>query len=153
MSTLSSELSSKFLLWLAIDILIIISICTSLGVIKTIKSVSYFRRSDISDDRGNKLRWCPCFGAVAESLCGHAGVCVCQHFTGGAADSHHPRVPAQGRRQKTRSLVDGQQPGSEGNCRWSTQVGHQKPLGFSSLSCVISSVQTGSVTQTMHLIT
>lgn len=61
-------------------------------------------------------------GAVAESLCGHAGVCVCQHFPSGAANSHNPRVPAQGRCQETRALVDGQQPGGAGNCCWSTQV-------------------------------
>lgn len=89
------------------------------------------------------------FGAVAESLCRHAGVCVCQHFAGGAADSHHPRVPAQGRRQETRPPVDGQQPGSEGNCRWSAQVGQ---LGVSSLSCVISPLHAGNVSQCILLL-
>lgn len=65
-------------------------------------------------------------GAVAESLRGHAGVCVCQHFAGGAADSHHPRLPAPGRRQETGAPVAGQQPGSEGDRRWSAQVGRER---------------------------
>lgn len=72
------------------------------------------------------------FPVVAESLCRHAGVCVCQHFPGGAADSHHPGVPAEGCREETRSHAAGQQPGRQGNRHWSAQVG---PNGTVGLNC------------------
>lgn len=66
--------------------------------------------------------WCHVLYTVAESQCRCARVCMCQHFSGGAAESDHPRLPPEGCCEAPRAHAAGQQPGCQGDCHWSTQV-------------------------------
>lgn len=47
---------------------------------------------------------------------------MCQHFSGGAAESDHPRFPPEGCCEETGAHAAGQQPGCQGNCHRSAQV-------------------------------
>lgn len=50
---------------------------------------------------------------------------MCQHFSGGAAESDHPWFPPEGCCEAPWVHAAGQQPGCQGDRHWSTQVSPQ----------------------------
>lgn len=69
------------------------------------------------------LKTCPTVPPVAgEFQCRRARVCLCEHLSGGAAESDHPRVPPEGCCEAPGPHAAGQQPGCQGDCHWSSQV-------------------------------
>lgn len=47
---------------------------------------------------------------------------MCQHFSGGAAESDHPKFPPEGCCEAPRTHVAGQQPGCQGNRHRGSEV-------------------------------
>lgn len=65
---------------------------------------------------------CVGFHPAAESQCRCSGVCMCQHFPGGAAEPDHPRFPPEGRCEAPGAHVAGQEPERQRDGHWSAQV-------------------------------
>lgn len=53
---------------------------------------------------------------------------MCQHFSGGAAESDHPRFHPEGCCEAPRAHAAGLQPGCQGDRLWSAQVSESGAL-------------------------